>query len=38
MELIVTRYRESDSLYVGMQEAALCALRSQVRCAAVWGA
>lgn len=24
------RYRDSDSLYVGMQEAALCALRSQV--------
>lgn len=31
VELIVTRYRDSDSLYVGMQEAALCALRSQVR-------
>ncbi|PRW60598.1 Negative elongation factor B [Chlorella sorokiniana] len=30
VELIVTRYRDSDSLYVGMQEAALCALRSQL--------
>jgi len=24
------RYRDSESLYVGMTEAALCALRSQV--------
>jgi hypothetical protein len=31
VELIMLRYRDSDSLYVGMQEAALCALRSQVR-------
>lgn len=30
VELCMLRYRDSDSLYVGMQEAALCALRSQV--------
>lgn len=30
VELCILRYRDSDSLYVGMAEAALCALRSQV--------
>ena len=30
VELCILRYRDSDSLYVGLQEAALCALRSQV--------
>ncbi|KAI3429855.1 hypothetical protein D9Q98_010166 [Chlorella vulgaris] len=30
VELTMLRYRDSDSLYVGMQEAALCALRSQL--------
>lgn len=32
VELCILRYRDSDSLYVGMAEAALCALRSQVSC------
>lgn len=30
VELCTLRYRDSDSLYVGMTEAALCALRSQL--------
>ena len=30
VELCMLRYRDSESLYVGMPEAALCALRSQV--------
>lgn len=31
MELVVLRYRDAEQPYVGLQEAALCALRSQVR-------
>jgi hypothetical protein len=34
VELVVLRYRDSEQLYVGMSEAALCALRSQARCCA----
>ena len=36
VELCIVRYRDSDSLYVGLQEAALCALRSQVSTAQMW--